>query len=110
MFKNYYLSDSFNQKETISHLKSITRNKTVILYNQKDNPSTSLYLAMNGVNFIKVDSQEKLEQIILNNETTILLTSFKNHTLSNLDNINNIKSTVVMDKYPITNIIRINKK
>tara|TARA_B110001452_G_C15202375_1_gene417213 strand:+ start:55 stop:1545 length:1491 start_codon:yes stop_codon:yes gene_type:complete len=110
IYQNYYLSDSFNQKETISHLKSITRNKTVILYNQKDNPSTSLYLAMNGVNFIKVDSQEKLEQIILNNETTILLTSFKNHTLSNLDNINNIKSTVVMDKYPITNIIRINKK
>ena len=110
IYQNYYLSNSFNQKQTIKHIKSISGNKTVILYNQIDYPSTHLYLAMNGVNFINVNSKKELEQIILNNKTTTLLTSFKNQTLKDLGKINTIKSTVVMDKYPITNIIRINKK
>ncbi|MFT7344393.1 MAG: hypothetical protein ACI9XP_000977 [Lentimonas sp.] len=108
IYQNYYLSNSFKPKRTIEYLKSISGNKTVILYKQLDHPSIYLYLAMNGVNFINVDSKEKLDQVILNNETTILLTSFKNQIINDLGNTT--KSTVTMDKYPITNIIRINKK
>jgi hypothetical protein len=110
IYQNYYVSNSFNQKRTIEYLKSISGNKTVILYNQLDLPSTRLYLEMNGINFINVKTKEKLEQIILSNETSILLTSFKKITFNDLGEINTIKSTIVMDKYPVTNIFRINKK
>ena len=110
IYQNYYLSDSFNQKETIKYLKSISGNKTIIMYNQLDYHSTRLYLAMNGVNFIKINSKEKLEQIILHNKTIILITSFKNQTLNDLDEMGIAKSTIVMDKYPITNIISIDKE
>jgi len=109
IYQNYYLSDSFNQKETIKYLRSIGGNKTVVLYNQIDFPSAYLYLSMNGVNFIHADSREELGQFILNNKTTILLTSFINQTLNDLGNIEAVTSTVVMDTYPITNIIRISK-
>ncbi|MDO5970767.1 glycosyltransferase family 39 protein [Flavivirga aquimarina] len=110
IYLNYYLSDSFNQKETMKHLKSISGNKMVILYNQIDLPSTHLYLSMNKVNFINIHSKEKLEQIILENKTIFLLTSFKNQMLNELDKLNTVTSTVIMDKYPISNIIRISKK
>ncbi|MEX0596117.1 MAG: hypothetical protein WD512_06410, partial [Candidatus Paceibacterota bacterium] len=110
IYQNYYLSSSFNQSETMKYLKSISGNKDVFLYNQIDYPSTYLYLTINEVNFTAVESKKKLEQIILNNDTTILLSSFKSELSNELNNINEIETTVLMDKYPITNIIRVTKK
>ena len=110
IYQNFYLSNLFNQKETMKYLKSISGNDTVILFNQFDQPSIQLYLNLFDVKFREVNSQEELGQLILNNEKTLLVTSLESRTLLVLDRIKTVTSTVVMDKYPVTTIVKVTKK
>lgn len=107
IYVNYFLSNLFNQKETVKYLKSISGNNTVILFNQFDQPSIQLYLKMYGVDFLEVNSFEQLEPLILNTKTSFLLTSLQNKTVQELTKINEITSTVISDKYPVTTILRV---
>lgn len=112
MYQNYYLSDFFDQKQSMQILKEATAGGSmpVFVLNQIDRPSTNLYLSAFGLRYKNVKSTRKIVSSLNSHGHAVVLTSNKNKTLQELQSIEGVTASVLTPEYIFSNVIVLEKQ
>jgi hypothetical protein len=107
LYENYYLADLFQQDETMKYLASIHKEAPIVKFQQRDEPSTDLYLKKYHLSAEKIDTIIPAQLFKGPHETVFLLTSHKNNVLNKLKAIEGISYNVLTEENNFTNIIKL---
>lgn len=107
LYRNFYLGSFYKQDSTMNYLSNIYNNFPVVKYQQRDQPSTDLYLRKYNIAFSEVDTITAISKELKESGKVYVLTSFKNKTLEALEKLDSIKVNVLSPKYAFTNIISV---
>ncbi|CAM3457168.1 hypothetical protein [Aequorivita lipolytica] len=110
LYRNYYLGSFFKQDSTLNYLDKIYNDFPVVKYDQRDQPSTDLYLRKYEIPFREIDTITDISEELKERGKVYILTSFKNRTLETLKRMDSIESTVLTPEYAFTNIICVERQ
>jgi len=110
LYRNFYLGSFYKQDSTMNYLSKIHNNYPVVKYDQRDQPSTDLYLRKYNIPFSEVDTITAISRELKERGKVYVLTSFKNRTVDALNKIDSIEIEVLSPEYAFTNIISVQKK
>jgi len=109
-YRNYYLSSVFNLRETSNLLKSISKNKTIFMFEQLDYPATYAYLSKNNLHYIHTENQSEIITETLKINQVFVVTSYPLRVTAELNNSKLVNAKLVSTKYPFSSIISVKKK
>jgi hypothetical protein len=113
IYQLFWVSESFKLNETIKYLIKNENIRNVLVYDHVDLVSLKIYLEINNVNhkYIHADHEEEFRNELKNNDTTMIITSYKNKLMSKLKDYNELKNvTIIKDDFPVTNVVMVVKK
>lgn len=107
LYQNYYLANFFQQDKTIKHLSAINKGTPIVMFQQRDEPSTELYLKKYHLDAQKIETIKMLQTILKQHHDVFVLTSHKEMVLDELRNIEGLSIEALTPENSFTSILKI---
>ncbi|MAZ73963.1 MAG: hypothetical protein CMC70_12540 [Flavobacteriaceae bacterium] len=110
LYENYYLAQFFRQDEVITQLSSNYRGEPIVMFQQRDIPSTSLYLKKHQLSAKKIEGLHTLKLLLKEEDEVFILTSHKKNLLKELRAFPKIKIETISKDETFTTVIKVSSQ